>query len=175
MGFLSNIILDMLNYSKPRKPLLQPCDVQSLCEDVARLVGEQAAAKGVAISVASEVGEVQIDETAIRRCLLNLVGNAVDACEGGGTVRLEAVQGDSGSEFALRIQDDGSGIEPQALEKIFDPFFSTKGGKGTGLGLPVTKKIVEEHGGHVRVDSTPGSGTVFTLVLPVGTPVEKSK
>ncbi|MGB2613287.1 MAG: ATP-binding protein [Phycisphaerae bacterium] len=173
MGFLSNIILDMLNYSRPRKPLLQPCDTGSLCGDIARLLGEQAAAKGVEIIAASEVGEVRMDETAIRRCLLNLVGNAIDACAGGGTVRLEAARGESDGDFILRVEDNGGGIEPEALEKIFDPFFSTKGGKGTGLGLPVTKKIVEEHGGRIRVNSTPGAGTVFTLLLPMGTPDKK--
>ncbi len=172
MGFLSSIILDMLNYSRPRKPLCQPCDVGSLCEDVVRLLGEQAAAKGVVLTTRAEIGTVRIDETAIRRCLINLVGNAIDACGANGTVQVEVTRGESAGEFILRVRDNGSGIEPVAVEKIFDPFFSTKGGKGTGLGLPVTKKIVEEHGGRIQVESEQGTGTVFRLILPTQPPAE---
>lgn len=168
MMLLSNIVMDMLSYSKDRKPLYQPCRIGDLCEDIVGLLRQQAGDRGVTLVTGSDLDEVCVDESGLRRCLINLVGNAIDACgAGGGLVKLEAVAADADGRFILRVRDNGCGMEPEAREKIFDAFFSTKGGKGTGLGLAVTKKIVEEHGGEVRVESVLGEGTEFALILPV--------
>ncbi|HUU92353.1 MAG TPA: GAF domain-containing sensor histidine kinase [Phycisphaerae bacterium] len=168
MMLLSNIVMDMLSYSKERKPLYQPCRIGDLCEDIVGLLQQQAADRGVTLVTGSDLDAVCVDESGLRRCLINLVGNAIDACSaGGGLVKLEAVAADADDRFILRVRDNGCGMEPEAREKIFNAFFSTKGGKGTGLGLAVTKKIVEEHGGEIRVESVCGEGTEFTLVLPV--------
>jgi signal transduction histidine kinase len=167
MGLLSNIVLDMLSYSRPRKPNLQPCQVGELCQSIAALLKEQAAQKGVTLVTSSNVAEVWIDETGIKRCLLNLVGNAIDACgPGGGLVEIEAGPADRDGHFTLRVRDNGCGMDAAAQQKIFAPFFSTKGNKGTGLGLPVARKLVEEHGGSIRIESEPGRGTEFILLLP---------
>jgi len=170
MGFLSNIVLDMLSYSKKRKPFYQPCDINELCARVCELLRPQAEQKAVELifQPTEEVDVVNIDEAAIKRCLINLLGNAVDACEQStGRVDLQFAGADDKGSFAIRVRDNGCGIAPEAREKIFDVFFSTKGGKGTGLGLAVTKKIVEEHGGTIRVKSTLGAGTEFTITLPI--------
>ena len=168
MMLLSNIVMDMLSYSKERKPLYQPCRIGDLCEDVVGLLRQQAGDKGVTLVTSSDLDEVCADESGLRRCLINLVGNAIDACSaGGGLVKVDVAAADADGRFAIRVRDNGCGMEPQAREKIFDAFFSTKGGKGTGLGLAVTKKIVEEHGGEIRVESVLGQGTEFALVLPV--------
>jgi len=168
MQLLSNIVMDMLSYSKPREPRLLPCRVEDVFDDIVALHQRLADDRGVTLVTRVEVGEVSVDEANIKRCLINLVGNAIDACgEGGGLVELEAEPAGDG-RFLMRVRDTGCGMEPGAAEKIFDPFFSTKGGRGTGLGLPVARKIVEEHGGTMRVASEPGRGTEFVLVLPVG-------
>jgi len=168
MMLLSNIVMDMLSYSKERKPLYQPCRIGDLCEDIVGLLQQQVGDKGVTLVTSSDLDEVCVDEAGIRRCLINLVGNAIDACSAdGGLVKLDAVAADADGRFVLRVRDNGCGMEPEACEKIFDAFFSTKGGKGTGLGLAVTKKIVEEHGGEIRVESVLGEGTEFALILPV--------
>jgi signal transduction histidine kinase len=177
MQLLSNIVLDMLSYSRKRKPLYQECEIGDLCQDVVGLLEQQAREKAVVLAARSRVGTVCVDEAGIRRCLINLVGNAIDACPGeGGRVEVEvepALLGESPSatggpdRFAIRVRDNGCGIAPAARDQLFKAFFSTKGGKGTGLGLPVTKKIVEEHGGTIQVDSRPGEGTEFTLLLPM--------
>ena len=170
MSLLSNIVLDMLSYTKDRKPALWPCEVNELCEDVAALLEGQAKENNVTLTcdLGRDVGEVEIDGAAIKRCLINLVGNAIDACgETEGSVTVETRLLDDPERFTLRVCDTGRGIESAALEKIFNPFYSTKGSKGTGLGLAVTQKIVEEHHGVLRVDSTPGKGTTFTMELPV--------
>jgi len=172
MQFLSNIVLDMLSYSKERKPLYQRCPVDELCREIAELLRSQAESKGVElVAESSDVGEASIDETAIRRCLMNLVGNAIDACEEGkGIVHIGARRSEADGFFAIRVRDNGCGIDADAVEKIFDPFYSSKGGKGTGLGLAVVKKIVQEHGGNLQLDSTPGEGTEFAIELPLQAP-----
>jgi len=166
MQRLSTVVLDMLSYSRDRKPLCQPCHIGSLCEDVVALLQPQAAEKGVTLVTACEVDRASVDETAVSRCLINLVGNAIDACGEGGMVSVEAAGDADPGRFVLRVRDTGSGIAPEDLDHIFDVFFSTKGSKGTGLGLAVTLKTIREHGGEVQVDSTVGRGTEFRLVLP---------
>ena len=169
MMLLSNIVMDMLSYSKQREPLYQPCRIGDLCEDVVGLLRQQAAEKDVTLVTSSDLDEVCVDESGIRRCLINLVGNAIDACsDGGGLIKVDVGAAETDERFVIRVRDNGCGMEPEAREKIFDAFFSSKGGKGTGLGLAVTKKIVGEHGGEIRVESVLGEGTEFALVLPAG-------
>ncbi|MBL7141120.1 MAG: GAF domain-containing protein [Planctomycetes bacterium] len=166
MQRLSTVVLDMLSYSRDRKPLCQPCHIGALCEDVVGLLQHQAAEKGVTLVTSCDVEQASVDETAVSRCLINLVGNAIDASGAGGMVYVEAHSDADPGRFVLRVRDTGCGIPPEDLDRIFDVFFSTKGSKGTGLGLAVTLKTVREHGGDVQVDSTPGQGTEFRLVLP---------
>lgn len=173
MQFLNNIVLDMLSYSKKRKPLYQPCCINDLCKDVTDLLQQQASEKNVKLTdkLSTKLKEAWIDDAGIRRCLLNLVGNAIDACEKGrGVVCIETITVNKDNHFVIHISDNGCGMEKESREKIFDPFFSTKGSKGTGLGLAVTKKIIEEHGGTIKIESTPGHGTDFLLELPVQRP-----
>jgi signal transduction histidine kinase len=169
LQFLSDVVLDMLSYSKKRKPLLQQCQVNDTCRDVAGLLAQQAAEREVTLEtrLSDEVSDAWIDEAGIKRCLINLAGNAIEACEEKGEVCIETRPSEKEGWFEISVSDDGCGIDADCLKKIFDPLFSTKGEKGTGLGLAVTKKIVEEHGGGIDVESTPGRGTRFTLVLPV--------
>ncbi len=173
MQILSDIVLDMLAYTKKRQPLYQDCDVGELCQDVVKLLEEQARTGGVRLESRSDVETVCVDGAGIRRCLINLAGNAIDACAEKGDACVELLVGpadDQPGHFAIHVRDNGCGMEPDVRDKIFDPFFSTKGGKGTGLGLAVTRKIVEEHGGALRVESSGGAGTEFILVLPVRPP-----
>jgi signal transduction histidine kinase len=171
LGLLSNIVLDMLSYSRPRKPLLQPCPIGDLCQSIVLLLQSQAAQKNVTLVTSSNLAEAWVDESGIQRCLINLVGNAIDACgTSGGLVQIEAGPSAAAGCFEIRVRDNGCGMDAPAREKLFAPFFSTKGNKGTGLGLAVTKKIVEEHGGTLRVESAPGAGTEFALILPAAPP-----
>jgi signal transduction histidine kinase len=102
---------------------------------------------------------------------MNLVGNAVDACgdacgQEGGRVRVSTGWTEEAGRFVIRIQDNGCGISDEHKQNLFQAFFSTKGSKGTGLGLPVTHKIITEHGGRIDVESELGNGTTFLIVLP---------
>jgi signal transduction histidine kinase len=116
------------------------------------------------LAIASGLPEVAADESQIRQALLNLVRNAKEAMPQGGRIRVEAGMVDSGW-VRLAVGDGGSGISPENLGKIFDPFFSTKD-KGTGLGLALVQQIVTDHGGRIEVDLPATGGTTFAILLP---------
>jgi signal transduction histidine kinase len=109
------------------------------------------------------------DAEKLRRVLINLTGNALDALEQAGTPSpcIQVISGEdlAGREVWLRVRDNGPGIEPEALARIFSPFYTSKA-SGTGLGLAISKKLVDAHGGSIEVKSTPGQGTEFLLTFP---------
>jgi len=168
--FLKQLVLDMLSYSKEREPSYIDTDINRTCQSICGLYATDAAQKSVEIVFEADpaVGTAKLDVTAIKRCLANMVGNAVDACEGtGGRVVVATGMHDRPGWFTLRIQDNGSGISDADQQKLFQIFFSTKGAKGTGIGLPVSHKIISEHGGKIDVASKLGIGTTFTITLPL--------
>ncbi len=131
---------------------------------VARLVEPTARAHAVGI-VADPIDpgvRVRADEAELQHALVNLLLNAIQACATGGTVTVTAVEG---ADVRIRVRDDGCGIAPEHLKRIFEPFFSLRGG-GTGLGLFLSLNFVRRWGGDIEVDSTPGAGSVFDVVLP---------
>lgn len=170
---ITNIVMDMLVYSKERKPQHQAVDPNALVMDVLELMKERAEVSGVSLvhDLDSGLGTVSMERTGIHRCLLNLVSNAIDACtlegimEGDGVV---TVKTDRPAGWAVRFQvlDNGTGMSEDTKKQLFTGFFSTKGYKGTGLGLPVTQKIIREHGGELSYESEEGKGTIFSLLLP---------
>jgi signal transduction histidine kinase len=168
--FMKDLVMDMLTYSKDREPEYERCDVNELVEGVCGMIAAKASAGGVTVEceTSPDLGEAVLDPNGIRRCLLNLVSNAVDACgsEGNGLVRV-TVCADRGDRFRVAITDNGCGIPEEERDKLFKMFYSTKGSKGTGLGLAVTHKIVTEHNGTIAVDSETGRGTAVTVELPV--------
>ena len=172
MKFLSDLVLNMLSFARDRKPLLQSTDINRLCATVVDLLEQQAGERQVTLKLDPDdnLPKILIDSMGLRRVLLNLVGNAIDACaENQGTVTV-SVDGRDNGFLDIRIIDTGTGIEPETLKKLFTVFFSTKGNRGTGLGLPVSKKLIEEHGGRLEISSTVGQGTTFTIVLPTNSP-----
>ena len=169
-AFMQDLVLDMLNYSKEREPDFQICNMNGLIESVCEIVAEKAALKGVKVTwnVNSDLDSVVVDPMGIKRCVLNLVSNGIDACEDAVeekavVVSLRKCDNDS---FVIIISDTGCGIPENARKNMFKMFFSTKGNKGTGLGLAVTKKIIKEHGGDIELDSESKKGTTFLITLP---------
>lgn len=177
---LSSIVLDMLDYSKEREPHKIENDVLTLLEEAALTVRSEARLREIEMEFRMDGDgiKVQCDSQQIYRCVLNLVHNAIDATPKGGRVWLA---GERTTERAalkklkdktataaviLRVGDTGPGIKAEHRTAIFDPFFSTKGSKGTGLGLAVTHKIIEEHGGYIEVESEPEEPAVFAIYLP---------
>ncbi|GEM_PF-2056717 len=168
MERISSLVLDMLNYSKGRKPVCGPVNLNVLTEEIVGTMSPVAAEKNVILKASAdpEAETVLADSTEVFRCLSNLVTNAIEAVNDGGTVEICTLRAGDGSMAGITVRDDGPGIAEEDQERIFDALFTTKGSKGTGLGLAVTKKIIEEHGGEIRLNSEPGRGTAFTIRLP---------
>lgn len=169
-------ITDFLKYSRPSKLELQSVDIRAEAEDALRMVEARVDERGIETKVVQEgaVARILADRESLRSVLTNLVINAVEAIDGeGGSVSINLSQADE--EFIkVQISDTGSGIAADDISKIFEPYFSTKD-TGTGLGLAIVKKAIDDHGGTINVASKQGSGTTFTITLPVqekGEPVK---
>jgi len=175
-AIVQDLVLNMLNYSKERTPDYEPVDINELLSGAVDLMSGQASERRVRLlwTPTRDMPVVSVEPKGIRRCLFNLVGNAIDACNGKEdctvSLRVEALEKEA---FAIEVRDTGCGIDPANLKRLFEPFFSTKGAAGTGLGLAVTHKIVTEHGGRLTVDSTSGEGSCFRMILPIGAVEQK--
>lgn len=172
---LGNLVLDMLSLARDSKPHPFPTDVNDLADQVCRLMADRAAERGITVSCtpSADLPEAMVDTTHVYRCLLNLVTNAIDACEADGRVSVRVHRGRGRSRFTLSVSDDGGGIAPEHQSKLFTEFFTTKGGRGTGLGLPVTRKLIMEMGGKIKFHSIPGHGTRFVIALPTEIAAER--
>ncbi len=161
---LSKSVNDLLMFTKKWEPVRQHFSLEELVSKVSRTASMESAFKQVDFDIDLAQGAwAYIDPMLVEQILWNLFQNARDACSGKGviTVRSENV----GKFTRLSISDNGSGIEPETLAKIFKPFFTTKT-QGTGLGLPITKRIMEAHGGDVQIKSVIGEGTEIILGFP---------
>lgn len=170
---IGTIVTDMLIYSSDRRPKYSDVRPNDLARELLESMQERARLAGVKLTadLGPDLPAVSMDRTALHRCLLNLVSNAVDACTLEGIVDgkgIVTVKTDRPAGWGVRFQvkDNGTGMDAATQQKLFTDFFTTKGYKGTGLGLPVTQKIVEEHGGELTFTSKVGQGTKFTLLLP---------
>ena len=172
---IKNLSLEMLRYAKPEALKPTPSDPALPAREVCELLQLKAKAAGVALSLSQppDMALVKLDTEALHRCLMNLVGNALDACQAagfgpeapGGRV-LVSVAREPGGGVRYSVSDNGCGLDDEAKSRLFTAFFSTKGEGGSGLGLMTTKKIVEEHGGSIAVTSENNSGTTFSIVIP---------
>lgn len=166
---ITELVNDMVSYSKERKPNRGPTDPNRVARTVANRFSARAEAARATIVLETDdsLPKMNWEAPAVDRVLSNLVSNALDALDDeGGRISIR-VRGEA-EHVVFVVADNGCGIPPENRERIFDLLFSTKGSKGTGFGLAITKKIVGEHGGTVEVDSEPGLGTAFTIRLPRG-------
>jgi signal transduction histidine kinase len=196
---INQLILNMLAYSKQRQPKLSEADLTAILEDVVELVEPRAIERGIAVNrQLADLPPVPADPAGIHQAILNLLNNALDAVDDGtGVVRIssrymppdrrkdavmsaanpdvelveDAQPVDTRGKVVVEIGDNGSGIAASDRETIFTPFFSRKGQKGTGLGLAVAKKVIDEHEGTIELSSSVGVGTTFRITLPTA-PVE---
>jgi len=171
---ISTLVMDMLTFSKEREPVPVASDLNELTADVVELIKPRSADENVALVwlPAPTMPTLMFDPEAMHRAILNVLTNAIDACREVDGGRVEVHTQYSHNERMARVQvvDNGSGIEADDLERIFGVFVSRKGGRGTGLGLPVSQKIMQEHGGQILVESTLGKGSRFTLEFPAVSP-----
>ncbi|MCK6480806.1 MAG: FHA domain-containing protein [Planctomycetaceae bacterium] len=165
---ISDLVQDMLAYSKPRDPEWQLVDPNEVVAAAAKALGRLAESRGVLLDAKRHprAGLWWMDPRTMERSLVNLATNGIDATPGGGTVSLKVAPAEDGRSLEIHVSDTGAGIPPEARDKVFDFFFSTKSSKGTGLGLAVTRKVVEEHGGTITFTTEVNEGTSFLVRIP---------
>ena len=161
---LDRSIAEILDFAKPVRLTAEPVDVGELIETAARGLQPVLSEKGVELRCEPAALTVQGDAMRLRQVLTNLVDNAAEASRPGARVTVRASVGD-GSRVAIEVEDHGRGIGADELLRIFEPFFTTRP-DGTGLGLAICHKVVRAHGGDIKVRSTPGQGSTFTVLLP---------
>jgi signal transduction histidine kinase/pSer/pThr/pTyr-binding forkhead associated (FHA) protein len=174
-GKIYDLVMDMLSYSKEREPAIETTNINHIVQDVLELL--QGRIKEVNVKLEARLDEklpvVPVDPEGLHRALLNIITNALDAVEDrkAPQVAVATVLEGDGEWVRILVLDNGVGIPPSKLADIFKPFVSSKGSKGTGLGLAVSRKILREHGGDIIVSSQPGKGTKFILRLPLKSPL----
>jgi len=168
---ISSLVMDMLSFSKEREPDPVPTDLSALVTDIVETVHQRAADAGTTIhwTPPADLPRLVFDPEGIARAVLNVVTNALDAVENRPDAGVEIRVGIDRPAGLVRIvvADNGEGMSPETLAEVFNLFVSTKGARGTGLGLTVSRKILREHGGDIRAESTLGVGSTFTLEFPL--------
>ncbi|MFZ3110976.1 MAG: ATP-binding protein [Rectinemataceae bacterium] len=170
---LKQIVVDFLFAVRPMDIRLMSENPGPIIEEIAELILPEAERSGidVQLSIAKDLPRVLLDKRHIKQALLNLIQNAMAAMADGGTLTIKAEN--VSDEIRISIADTGTGIPEGLLTKIFEPYFTTKK-SGTGLGLTITFKIIKEHSGDISLESKEGSGSIFTIHLPVPQQEKKS-
>ncbi len=165
---LNRVIGQLLEFSRPVNVQRRDTALPELIRHALKVIEPDAAKAGVEIGMEfdPDLPAVRIDPDRFHQVLLNLLLNAIQAMEGGGTLTVGAAP-EGGSRVRIAVSDTGKGIAPEDMERIFDPYFTTRP-TGTGLGMAIVQRIVEAHGGEIRLESTPGRGTKVLVFLPLG-------
>lgn len=169
---LEGILDEFLRYARGADKSLAPCDLNDLVQEVLDFIEPETARFGIRIrfAPAADLPECRVDRNAIKQALFNIVINAQHAMENDGGELIVTTERLADPEAAkLRIVDTGCGIEPDVLTRIFDVYYSTKQ-RGTGLGLPTSRRFIEEHDGSITVQSDVGRGTAVEVILPISGP-----
>lgn len=168
---ISSLVMDMLSFSKEREPDPVPSDLVALVTDITETVQQRADEAGITIhwDPPQDLPWLIFDPEGISRAVLNVVSNALDAVEDrpDPTVEIKVERDRQAGLVRIVVVDNGAGMDAETLATVFNLFVSTKGSRGTGLGLTVSRKILREHGGDIRATSTPGAGSTFTLEFPL--------
>jgi signal transduction histidine kinase len=176
---ISALVMDMLTFSKEREPDLTTANVNTVVNDVVELMQVRAQEEQVELryNAAAEMPDMVFDPEGIHRAVLNVVTNAIDAVAETDPPRGVVVEtrrlADRNTDrnmVEIEVRDTGPGIAADQLDTLFSPFISSKKSRGTGLGLPVSQKILAEHGGKIAVENLPGHGACFTLEFPAVSP-----
>ena len=171
-----DLVKNLLTFSRTAPMNVETTDLNAVMDRSVRLVQHQLELNGVQLQIdfANDLPRVQCDPAQIEQVVLALVMNSIDAMPRGGNLWLRTRINESRDEVEIQVRDDGIGIPPDLLPQLFEPFLTTKeSGHGVGLGLAISRGIIERHNGHIEVQSEAGKGTTFTITLPLeaGSPV----
>jgi signal transduction histidine kinase len=162
------MVLNFMNYGRPLKLRRALVPYEEILSKVLPLLNDRLTEQRIRIEldINARLPLLWVDQELLRNCILNFINNAAQAMNDGGTICLGATLDESSGRVQLTFSDQGSGILPEDIAKIFQPYFTTKD-VGIGLGLAITERIIKEHGGEIQVESSPGRGTTFTVLLPL--------
>src|SRR5438309_4278527 len=161
--YVNRIITDLQDYARPVKTTLVKMDVAHLLNDVLSSFEIPATVK--VLTDIQPGTNIEADPSLLRRALTNIITNALQAMPDGGRLSINVLRGQK--TVQIKVTDSGEGITPDVAAKIFNPLFTTRA-KGTGLGLPIAKRLVEAHEGNIKLTSEPGKGTSIMIELPLG-------
>lgn len=163
---LERLVNNFLAYARPATPRFEPCDLNEVVGEIVRFVDADFKQSGIELKTDFEplLPHVDLDETQFKQALMNLLVNARQVLQTGGTVTVRTRAG-AGGEVVVEVEDDGPGIPAEARERVFEVFYSSRGG-GTGLGLPIARQIIERHAGEMELHTVVSRGTTFRLRLP---------
>ena len=165
-----NIVKGLLEFAREREPKVETIQLSEIIEKAINLFENQALFHNIDIvkQYQSDLPQLSADPVQIEQVFVNIIMNAADAMNGKGILTLITRSAETGDYVEAGVIDTGSGMSPEQLEKVFDPFYTTKeAGKGTGLGLSISYGIIQEHGGTIKVSSRIGEGSTFTVTLPI--------
>jgi signal transduction histidine kinase len=164
---LEGIIHDNLSYIKEMAPQLTAADINDLLQEILMLYEDELAQRRISVERAYSpaVPKLKIDPQQIKQAAINILKNAMEAMENGGTLTIRTSPPDEKGEVTIEFGDTGPGISPKAMSNIFNPYYTTKP-RGTGLGLPITNRIVKAHGGRIELRNKESGGAIFTIKLP---------
>lgn len=165
---LDRLVSDLLVYARPTPPIFDRTQVLELARSTAALAQRDRTVAAVRFEVTGDDVEMQADAAQLSRALLNLLTNAAQAMRHDGAVRIRGTR--LGGRYQLTVEDEGPGMAPDVIQKCLEPFFTTKT-RGTGLGLPIARRVVEEHGGTMTLSSEVGRGTCIVIELPLDAPM----
>jgi len=174
---LNRLVGDFLSFGKPMRLDQRPCSLDEIMREVAALVDHKARDQGIALTFESEesLPRIVADPELLKTCFLNLMINAVDAMPVGGllSASVKRTSDAAGDSLQVTVADTGKGMTAEEISTAFEPYFSTKD-TGLGLGLALTLKIVEDHGGSITLESLPGRGTTARITLPLAATPERA-
>ena len=161
---LDDFVSEFLRFARAPRLCVEHLPIRSLLTDLSAFIAPECSQKGVTLSLEPGGPErAWVDGFQLKQAVLNLVLNALQATSAGGRVVIRT--GGDAERFTVAVRDDGEGMPAEVRERAFEPFFTTREA-GTGLGLPIVRRVVEQHGGSVEIASAPGEGTTVTLVFP---------
>jgi signal transduction histidine kinase len=160
---LNGVVQDLLVFARPRELRSGPVDLRALVTSTADLIARDPAMRGLHVTVTGPEAIAHGDEEQLQLLFHNILTNAAQAMGGSGSVEVDMRP--SGGGWTIAVADHGPGMPPEVREKAFEAFFTTKH-RGTGLGLPTARRIVEAHGGRIEIDTPAGGGTVVSISLP---------
>jgi signal transduction histidine kinase len=160
---LNGIVQDLLVFARPRALRAEPTDLKALVLATVGHLKRDPSLQAVAIVVDGNGAVVDVDAAQLQLAVQNVLMNAAQAMNGEGSIHVDIVR--RGAEWQIAVADNGPGMPPEVKAKVFDPFFTTRS-RGTGLGLPIARRVVEAHGGRIGIETPAGGGTVVSMSLP---------